>query len=61
MGCNNRFKNRILRWGPAVLCMGAIFYLSSQSHLPEVPGLKNLDYGDKIEHATAYGVLGALI
>jgi len=41
--------------------MGAIFYLSSQSHLPEVPGLKNLDYGDKIEHATAYGVLGALI
>ena len=56
-----RVKNRILRWGPATLCMGAIFYLSSQPTLPEVPGLANLYLGDKIEHGIAYSVLGASI
>lgn len=40
--------------------MGLIFFLSSQSKLPAIPGLDKIDYSDKIEHAVAYGVLGFL-
>ncbi|MEN6612076.1 MAG: VanZ family protein [Armatimonadota bacterium] len=40
--------------------MGLIFFLSSQSKLPSIPGLDKIDYSDKIEHALTYGVLGFL-
>lgn len=56
-----KLKNLTFRWGPAVLCMAAIFFLSSHPKLPKVPGLWELSFGDKIEHGIAYGVLGALI
>ena len=54
-------KNRIWRWGPVALWMGLIFFLSAQSKLPELPGLADLDYGDKIQHAVAYAILACLI
>jgi VanZ family protein len=45
----------IVRWAPAVLWAALIFYLSSQSHLPEPPaGLT-----DKHAHVAAYAVLAA--
>ncbi|MEN6355867.1 MAG: VanZ family protein [Armatimonadota bacterium] len=53
-------KGKIYRWGPVALWMGLIFFLSSQSKLPAIPGLDKIDYSDKIEHAVAYGVLGFL-
>lgn len=44
--------------------MAAIFALSSQPKLPQIPGfdcLEQLDWNDKIKHVVGYGVLGALI
>jgi len=37
--------------------MGFIFFLSAQSSLPELPGHPS----DKLEHSTAYAVLGLLL
>ncbi|MHB9038198.1 MAG: VanZ family protein [Armatimonadota bacterium] len=54
-------KNRIWRWGPVAFWMVLIFFLSAQSKLPELPGLAELDYGDKIVHAFAYAILACLI
>ncbi|OFX13079.1 MAG: hypothetical protein A2Z18_04835 [Armatimonadetes bacterium RBG_16_58_9] len=51
----------IYRWGPTVACMAALFYLSAQPYLPDIPKLGFLDMGDKSEHFVAYAVLGALI
>lgn len=47
---------RLHLWGPVVGLMLAIFVLSSQSSLPQPPG----SISDKVAHALAYGVLGAL-
>lgn len=52
---------KILRWGPAVLCAAAIFGLSSLPKLPEPPGLLGeLTDEDKLNHLIAYFVLGLL-
>jgi hypothetical protein len=48
----------LLRWLPALLWAGAIFFLSSRSRLPEPPGILGWD---KLQHSLAYGVGGFLI
>ena len=45
-------------WLPAIICMAAIFFLSSQPKLPAVPGLEEKD---KAEHLIAYFTLGLLV
>lgn len=48
---------RLLRWLPALLWMGVIFWFSAQSHLPSAPS-GWLDYGlKKGAHITVYGLL----
>jgi len=44
---------------PAVLIAGTLWFLSSQSTLPQPPGV--LLGWDKMQHLLAYGVLGAAI
>jgi len=48
-------------WGPVLLWMGLIFFLSSRSSLPAIPGLDELTWSDKIKHFLFYAVLGGLI
>lgn len=47
---------RVHLWGPVVGVMLLIFGLSSQSVLPQPPGLIN----DKVAHASVYALLAAL-
>lgn len=48
----------LISW-PAVLAwMGALFYLSSISSPPQPLAF---DFGDKITHAVAFGILGTLL
>ena len=42
---------------PAVLYAGLIFFLSSRSHVPSLPGTGS----DKVAHFFEYGVLGILV
>ena len=48
----------LLRWLPALLWAGTIFFLSSRSQFPEPPGILAWD---KLQHCLAYGVGGYLI
>jgi VanZ family protein len=49
--------SRALRaWVPALLWAGLLFWLSSRSQLPS----PRIPHVDKVEHATAYGVLAWL-
>ena len=46
-------------WIPPALWAGTIFFLSAQSVLPNLaPGVRNFD---KVEHFSAYGLLGLLV
>lgn len=54
-------KSNLSLWLPVGIWMGIIFGLSSQPHLPSVPVLGAIVWGDKIEHAIAYAVGGWLI
>lgn len=45
------------RWAVVVAYLGLIFFLSSQSSLPSLPGR----ISDKVQHFTAYGILSALV
>lgn len=54
-------KGRIYRWGPVMLWMAVIFCLSAQPKLPDVGGWFDFDNSDKLAHAVAYAVGGALI
>jgi len=51
-------ESTLLRWLPALLWAGTIFFLSSRSRLPEPPGLLGWD---KLQHCLGYGVGGFLI
>ncbi len=50
---------RLLRAVPAVLCAGAIFFVSHQPKLPDL-GL-HFEGSDKLMHALAYAVLAACL
>ena len=52
-----RVRLVIVRWAPAVLWAALIFFLSSQSELPEMPS----GITDKHEHIGAYAILGAAL
>ena len=49
------------RWAPAVLWMAALFCFSSLSQRPPTPGLQGFRWDDKLQHAVAYAILGALV
>lgn len=51
---------RVLRWVPAILWMGVIFYGSSQSVLP-IDGQPNSGSLHKLGHVVEYAVLGVLL
>lgn len=54
------WRARLVAWGPALLWMGGIFYLSSRSTLP---GLSNPFWNTLLKkggHATAYALLALL-
>ena len=53
-------KSNLSLWLPVGVWMGVIFWLSSQPHLPNVPIIGAIDWGDKIEHAIAYAIGGWL-
>ena len=53
-------KSNLSLWLPVGLWMGVVFWLSSQPHLPSVPIIGVISWGDKIEHAIAYAVGGWL-
>jgi VanZ family protein len=48
-----------LVWGPPILYMAAIFWMSSRSN--PLPGLDLSGGRDKVAHAAAYAVLGLLL
>jgi VanZ family protein len=49
-------RRAIVLWGPVILLMGAIFYVSSLSDPGEIPGGAT----DKQAHALTYGLLSGL-
>ncbi len=52
--------NRVRTWGPLILWMGLIFYLSSQSSFPIRPtGIWDM-IDDYVAHVALYAVLGGL-
>ncbi len=53
-------RNWLIRWGPALLWMGAIFLVSSQSSLPQAPDTTLDLIIKKGLHLAAYGVLAGL-
>jgi len=59
------WKRRLYLWGPVVVCMVAIFWLSSQPLPFDTPWftfiVNGQDHSDKLKHMAAYAVLGALI
>ena len=53
-------KSNLSLWLPVGVWMGVTFWLSSQPHLPNVPIIGAIYWGDKIEHAIAYASGGWL-
>ena len=51
-------KGAAPRWGPPLLWAAAVFAVSSRSSLPHLPSLLGWD---KLQHASAYVVGGALL
>jgi VanZ family protein len=45
------------RWMVVAAYLALVFFLSAQSTLPELPGAPN----DKVQHSTAYAVMGVLV
>lgn len=56
----SRWKKVLLQWGPAFLWMAAIFFVSSQSSLPQAPDTLLDLILKKGLHMAAYGVLAGL-
>lgn len=56
-----RFVNVLSRWVPVLVWMGVIFGVSSLTERPATPGLVNIGWDDKLQHAFAYGVLAGLL
>ncbi len=54
-------KGRIYRWGPVLIWMCLIFYLSAQPKLPEFDSWFDFENADKLAHTVAYAMGGALI
>ena len=51
-----RLRTRLALWGPVVLYLGLLFFLSGQR---EIPGAEY--FWDKLLHTCAYAVLGVLM
>ena len=49
------------KWGPVVVWMGFIFWLSAQPKAPLGWLVEEVENGDKVGHAALYLVLGALL
>lgn len=57
----SQWGKTLLRWGPAFLWMAAIFFISSQSSLPQAPDTLLDLILKKGLHMAAYGVLAGLL
>jgi len=55
-----RLRNWLFQWGPAIAWMGAIFFVSAQSSLPQAPDTLLDLILKKGLHMIAYGVLAGL-
>ena len=55
-----RFRTWLFQWGPAIAWMGAIFFVSAQSSLPQAPDTLLDLILKKGLHMIAYGVLAGL-
>lgn len=55
-----RFRTWLFQWGPALIWMAAIFFVSSQSSLPQAPDTLLDLILKKGLHMIAYGVLAGL-
>lgn len=54
--------SKVIRWVPAVIWMGVIFWLSSQEKLPPaITGILEVEMEDKIGHFIAYAILAVLV
>lgn len=54
-------RRRIVVWGPVVLWMGVIFFLSGQSRLPKFPLAVPDTFGEVAGHLLEYAVLAVLV
>ncbi|MBS1251108.1 MAG: hypothetical protein MAG451_00138 [Anaerolineales bacterium] len=56
-------KNRklLVAWGPVAVWMGVIFWLSSRSTLPKLPGLVPDQLAKKGGHVVEYAILAGLL
>ncbi|MDH7602778.1 MAG: VanZ family protein [Armatimonadota bacterium] len=61
IGNNFRIAKWLAGWGPVVLWMAVIFWVSSLTDRPETPGLGAVSWDDKFQHTTAYAVLTFLV
>lgn len=55
---STRGYGHLIAWPAVIAWMGALFFLSS---LPSLPETLPFDFGDKIEHAVAFGILGCFL
>lgn len=57
----NRWKRQALRWGPAVIWMGVIYFFSSRPDLPRIEDVWLELLLRKLAHIAEYVILGALL
>jgi VanZ family protein len=57
----SRTLRSLFRWALVVLWMAVLFHFSSMSQRPSTPGLHGFRWDDKLQHAGAYAILGALV
>lgn len=53
-----RGYGHLMAWPVVIVWMGTLFFLSS---LPSSPQTLAFDFGDKIAHAVAFGILGCFL
>lgn len=56
-----RIGRALTMWGPVVAWMVALSCFSSLSQRPGTPGMAHVAWDDKLQHATAYAILAALV
>lgn len=57
----SQFKRHLLRWGPALVWMGVIYFLSSRPDLPQIEEVWLEMLLRKSAHVMVYAILGALL
>ncbi|NNE86082.1 MAG: VanZ family protein [Alphaproteobacteria bacterium] len=55
---NSRGYGHLMAWPVVLVWMGVLYFLSSQPSLPQALAF---DFGDKIAHAVAFGILACFL